>query len=78
MPERTEYKVTLKRFDIEKAARKLIKTETDYCPDDETYLLEHTHFYGIKLESVEFDCDEGDFEWTYTFSDNGSLKRWGE
>lgn len=73
------YTVKLNRYDVEKAARKLIVTETGYDPDneDDSHMLEHTHFYNIILISAEFECDEGSFEWTYIFEDNGSLHDWG-
>ena len=72
-----EYKVVLRGFNPEKAARKLIEAETGQDPEEDRYYLEHTFFNSIKLESVEFGCNEGCFEWIYTFTDNGSLHKWG-
>lgn len=78
MSDKTFYTVKLKRYDVNKAVNKLIREETGYCPEEDHHMLEHTFFYNIKLEEAEFECDEGDIEWTFKFSDDGSLKRWGE
>ena len=74
----TEYEIRVNRPDMERAIRKLIKRFTGYCMEEDKYMLEHTFFYNIKLESMRFDCIEGEVEYIYTFSDDGSLKEWGD
>ena len=75
---KTWYEVRINRDNLEKAIYKLIKQETGYCPEEDKGMMDYTHFYDIKLECLSFDCDEGDIEYIYTFSDDGSLRRWGE
>ena len=75
MEKREYYQVSINRFNIELACSKLIEDITGESPmDSNKSALYYTHFYNIKFEGFEFDCDEGDLEYRFTFSDNGALK----